>query len=327
VVTLEYNFSATTTAPPTTSQVRLNAAFPYSTVTKFWLSLITTDTRDVYVLLLKMPLGATLYLQDKNDHTRFVRCHLAGTPIDQTTFVEWPVVWESSGGVAFGANQVLELYCLEPAATAAAAPPVGSAGVTWTDEGTGTHTVSIVEIAPTVPVLTTDEVKLYARLAGVDLDPLLPTFLDAARIKVETDSGQALLTQTRRVWFDRVPYPTITLPPGCWPLQSVEVNYLTTSNAVVVVDPATYLVDAVSQPPRLHFTSGLGGANMRAFQPLTARVVAGASSAAAIQAPLRHAVGLLAGFYANESGDRFLAQDLWDQYEDTIAPYRLLFIA
>jgi uncharacterized phiE125 gp8 family phage protein len=186
------------------------------------------------------------------------------------------------------------------------------------------HLVSVLEVARTGEVWAPDEAKLYARLAGADLDPLWPTFVEAACEKVESDSSQALLTQTRRVWFDAIPYATVTLPPRCWPLQTVEVAYVTTANAMVVIDPASYQVDAASQPPRLAFTTYPTLADARAFQPVTLEVVAGYLDPAAIPGPLRHAVGLLAGFYANESADRFLAANLWDQYEDVIAPYRLV---
>jgi uncharacterized phiE125 gp8 family phage protein len=161
-------------------------------------------------------------------------------------------------------------------------------------------------------------------VAGADLDPLIETFIRAAREKVEIDSGLALLTQTRRVWFDTLPIGVIDLPPCCEPLQDVaEFAYVDTAGVSHPLDPATYQIDAASHPPRVYLPARVIG-GLRSFQPITMQLVVGHAAVAAIPAALLLACGLLAGFYANESGDRFLAANLWDQYDETIAPYRLV---
>jgi uncharacterized phiE125 gp8 family phage protein len=197
---------------------------------------------------------------------------------------------------------------------------------TGTEITTSLHAVSIVEVPPTEEPLDLPTAKLYARLSGSDLDPLFQTFIKAAREKVEIDSGYALLTQTRRIWFDRMPTGIVDLPPGCDPLQSVTTfEYIDAAGTSHPIDPATYALDVASHPPRLYLTTAII-TGLRPFQPVTMRLVAGYADVAAMPAPLLHACGLLTGFYANESGDRFLADTLWDQYEDTIAHYRLVHV-
>jgi uncharacterized phiE125 gp8 family phage protein len=323
-----YKFSATLTEPPTGDQVRFDAAHPYTAVAKVWVRNVNSDGVDVHNGLMLTAVGSTLYLQDKNDHTQYAAFVTIAAPVDKTDYVELPVAWVANG-VALTNNQAIEFATSPPNVTPPTPtpyyPPSGGSWYGSDDDVCDPHMVSVLEVARTGAVWTDAEAKLYARLAGADLDPLWPTFVNAACEKVETDSSQSLLTQTRRVWFDEIPSATVTLPPRCWPVQSVEVAYVTTANAQVIVDPASYQVDAASQPPRIRFlTVGTTPSDVRSFQPVTMKVVAGYLTPDVIPGPLRHAVGLLAGFYANESGDRFLAADLWDQYEDTIQPYRLV---
>jgi uncharacterized phiE125 gp8 family phage protein len=194
----------------------------------------------------------------------------------------------------------------------------------WSSEWTSLHAVSVVEVQPDAEPIDLATAKLYARIAGTDLDWLFDTFIRAAREKVEIESGLALLTQTRRVWFDALPIGVIDLPPCCEPLQTViEFASFDVAGVSHPLDASTYQIDAASHPPRVYVSAPVI-AGLRSFQPVTMQLLVGHASIAAIPASLLHACGLLAGFYANESGDRFLAADLWDQYDETIAPYRLV---
>jgi uncharacterized phiE125 gp8 family phage protein len=321
----DYNYSTAIVAPPTGSQLRLDAVFPYSSVTRLFVSPTTTDNRDIYRLLLFTPVGEELYLQDRNDHTQYVHMRLVAAAIDRTTYVELPVAWIESGAVSFGANQVLTLYLLDREAAPTAGLPSGGIGPWPFEDDRGLHIVSIVEVPPAAEPIDATTAKLYARVAGTDLDPLIDGWIKAAREKVETDSGYALLRQTRRLWFDRMPVGVVTLPPCCEPVQQIQqFAYIDAAGLSHDIDLSQYQVDTASHPPRI-YVAAAGGA-MRSFQPVTMQLVAGYSDATAVPSALIHACGLLTGFYANESGDRFLAADLWDQYDETIAPYRLVTV-
>lgn len=102
-----YDFSDATTEPPTSSQVRINAAPPYTAVTKVWVRLLSNDGRDLYYGLMGTDLGTIVRLQDKNDHTIQATFRTTGDPVDKTTYVEWPVVWVATSGAALFNNQAI----------------------------------------------------------------------------------------------------------------------------------------------------------------------------------------------------------------------------
>jgi hypothetical protein len=96
LVGFEYQFSSTTTEPPTGSQVRLDNA-DASLATKLWARNMTTPGADVHALLVALDVDSAIYVQDFDDHSRFLRFRLSGEPIDKTDYVELPVEWISSG--------------------------------------------------------------------------------------------------------------------------------------------------------------------------------------------------------------------------------------
>lgn len=188
------------------------------------------------------------------------------------------------------------------------------------------HAVSVIVTEPSIEPITLDEAKQYARITHDHENGLIDTFRRSARHTVEQETGLALLTQTRDVYLD-VLDGTVTLPAQSTPLQSVTwVKSTDTAGVINTLDPSNYVLDLVSGRIGLSL-SGVWPTDLRPFQPITIRIVAGWVSALAMPAPLVHAVGLLTGHYANEGRDRFLAANLLDQYEAIIAPYRLVTVA
>jgi hypothetical protein len=136
-VFLGYAFSSAITEPPTGSQIRFNAAYPYSAVTKVWIRDLTLDGLDMRTLLLLQPSGATLYVQDKDDHTRFARFTTTGAAIGKTDYVEFPVAWVNDSGSALPQQQMQVVFVggtggggggTGPAGPAGPAGPTGPAG-------------------------------------------------------------------------------------------------------------------------------------------------------------------------------------------------------
>lgn len=123
-----FDFAAATTEPPTSSQLRFDAGGDYSTVTKVWVRLLTTDGIDAYYALLSITVGSMLYVQDKNDHTQFVRLQVTAAVIDKTTYVEIPVTFVQSGGVALSNNQALAVAAASGTG-AGTQPPPGNATI------------------------------------------------------------------------------------------------------------------------------------------------------------------------------------------------------
>ena len=123
-----YDFSTALVPPPVATQIRLNAAHPYTAVTAVYVRNLTTTGLDVHVVLMAIPAGATLYVQDKNDHTLFGRFETAGAPIDQTDYVEFPVTWQANGAALV--QQEIQLAVI----TEATLPPDGGPGALTLEE-------------------------------------------------------------------------------------------------------------------------------------------------------------------------------------------------
>lgn len=86
----EYQFSTTTSEPPTGSQVRLDSA-DAAAATKLWARYTTTPGEDVYRMLIGIDVDDELYLQDWDDHTRFAHWRVTAPAIDKGDYVELAV--------------------------------------------------------------------------------------------------------------------------------------------------------------------------------------------------------------------------------------------
>src|SRR5262245_18686776 len=103
---MQYTYSTNVMAPPSIAQVRFNSVTPAS-ITKVWLSAQDDNGRDLYWALKTVPTGATIVVQDKNDHTLYVRLKTTGVPIDNATYFELPVSFISAGGTLNNNQAVL----------------------------------------------------------------------------------------------------------------------------------------------------------------------------------------------------------------------------
>lgn len=94
----EFMFSATTTAPPTGSEIRFNNA-TYASVTKVWVRYLTADGVDVKNrLLFQAVSGTQFYVQDKDNSANWVLFDLTADATDQTTYAELTVTYNSGAG-------------------------------------------------------------------------------------------------------------------------------------------------------------------------------------------------------------------------------------
>jgi len=103
---VNYTFNDTLTAPPAAGQCRLNAAYPWTAATKCWMRFISADGQDLYWAIMLLPSGATLLMQDKDDHTRYGRFTLTATPTDQGLYAELTVSWQANGTAVLTAQQI-----------------------------------------------------------------------------------------------------------------------------------------------------------------------------------------------------------------------------
>lgn len=212
----------------------------------------------------------------------------------------------------------------------------------WSDEISGRpsrlpHAISVLITPPALEPLTLDQGKLRAGLDWAPGDPrddLMTGFIQAARAKVETDTGLALLTQTRDVYFDAMPRggTPLDLPAQSRPLQSVtSVKYTDLGAVVQTMDPTQYIVDLASARIGL----ALGGywpVDSRPFQPFVIRIVSGWTAVNLIPPPLVHAVGLMTAHYATVGRDiaaveRVSGIEVPFGYREMIEPYQLVTVA
>jgi len=197
-----------------------------------------------------------------------------------------------------------------------------------------THGTSVLVTAPVLEPLTLTEAKLRAELewtTDAARDALMTGFIVAARAKVEHDTGLALLTQTRDVFFDRLPnYSAFELPSQSRPLQSVTtIKTIDTAGATNTLNATNYIVDTASGRIALSPT-GVWPTDLRAFQPWVIRIVSGWTAVNLIPPSLVQAVGILVAHYATHGRDVVTPETLTDVpygYDECIAPHRLFSAA
>ena len=93
----EYGFEGLTTAPPNPRRIRFNNASAANT-TALYIYTITAGRNDIRLILLDLPVGALLYIQDKNTSANFAKFFTTAPTIDRTTYIEVPVVAFASAG-------------------------------------------------------------------------------------------------------------------------------------------------------------------------------------------------------------------------------------
>lgn len=110
-------------------------------------------------------------------------------------------------------------------------------------------------------------------------DPLMGSFIAAARAHAEQELGRHLVTQTLDAYFDEFP-EEFRLPP----LQSVTaITYTDTDGATQTLATDQYLVDAVSKPARIEPAYGVYWPSTRTQKnAVKVRFVAGYGAASAV---------------------------------------------
>ena len=121
-VTFAYN--TTTTEPPSGSQVRLNNA-DQLLATRMWVSQETVDGLDISIGLAKILSGHQIYIQDRNDASKWAKYTVTTTGVDDGTYYDFAVVYHSGpGGIPSGQ---IELQAVIPGA-AGSIPTGGTTG-------------------------------------------------------------------------------------------------------------------------------------------------------------------------------------------------------
>jgi uncharacterized phiE125 gp8 family phage protein len=302
-LTYFFTFSTATVEPPTSSQLRFNADIANGT-SKLWVRNLTNDGVDVRRVLLALPVGTMLDVQDKNDSTQIVQFEQTGAPIDKVSYVELPVTWVHDAA-PLSNNQPVMLLCIVPDAVVPGPPgPPGPAGATALPSTSSTPTAirSMLALPIDPEPLTLDEGKLRAGLdwiAGDERDALMLGFISAARAQVEQDTGLAIPEQSRDLFFDALPtfIAWRALPSQSTPLQRITtVSWLDSAGTVMVLDPTAYTVTISNAGVTLTVAAPPADA-----QRWIVRIVAG--FVPPLPPSLLQAVGVLTGHYATVGRD------------------------
>lgn len=150
--------------------------------------------------------------------------------------------------------------------------------------------------APTVEPVTLAEARNHLRVDTADDDALIQRCLVSARRWAEMYTRRAFVTQTWEAFYPRwLQAFEVPLPP----LQAVaQVSYRTSANVLLVVPPATYIVDVFSSPGRVVLASGQAwpGDSLWLVHPIAVRFTAGYGLAAAVPDDIKSAILLMTGY-------------------------------
>jgi hypothetical protein len=176
--------------------------------------------------------------------------------------------------------------------------------------------------APTIELFTIEEAKLRAGLSWLPGDPrdaLMQDHILAAQQKVEQDTGLALTTQVRDVYFEVPTDGMVPLPSQCTPVQTIE-------ERTVPVGTGHIVRRRLAVGSQALVTAGYCG---------IVRVTAGWTSKETFknEVPLLYqAVGLMIAHFATLGRDLAITgavasvNVIPEGYEAAIQPYRLVWV-
>lgn len=100
-----YSFNTNTAPPPSSGQLRFNNSSQAAT-TALFLSYDNQDGTDTTNFWASLTTIVKIYVQDRDDSTKWVRFNSPQPHIDRGTYVEIPVTWDSDSGTPIPAQQV-----------------------------------------------------------------------------------------------------------------------------------------------------------------------------------------------------------------------------
>ena len=175
---------------------------------------------------------------------------------------------------------------------------------------------------PTMEPWTVAEAKDWLRIATDDEDAQVQSWIRTAREVVEHDAAVVLSTSTWDLALDAFPSGRNWQRILKRPLQSVTyIKYTDSVGVLQTLNASNYLVDLSSRTPRIGLTTnGFWGSDVRFFQPITIRLVAGYADPEQIPGGLVHAMRLQLMCIHEHRG---LNDEEQRTYDALIAPHAL----
>ena len=192
---------------------------------------------------------------------------------------------------------------------------------------------SLLISGPTEEPLTVADANAHLRVDTYDDEITIEGLITTARIRVEQDTGRALITQTWDFYWDDVPPSSTLLLPKA-PIQSVtSVTSYNDSDVAAVLAATNYRVDTVSEPGRITLTSsGAWPSDVRDTNAFVVRAVCGYGAAVTVPRPLTQAMLLLIGSLYEQREQVLITQfagqfiEMPFGYRELISPYRLTWV-
>lgn len=144
---------------------------------------------------------------------------------------------------------------------------------------------------PAEEPVTLAELRAHLRLDTGDEDAVLTAFITAARAVLEGETRRALVTQVWRLLLDEWPGAEVKLP-----LAPVAAVTEVTVDGPGALDPAFYETALQGDEPRI-VAAGVWPRPMRRVAGIAIDFTAGYGDAAAVPAPLKQAVLMLAAHW------------------------------
>jgi hypothetical protein len=149
----DYMFAVATTEPPTGATVRLNNATP-ALATKMWVTKQTYDGIDITNFLTQVSTGDRLTIQDRDETTRIQRYNITGSPVIQSTYIEYPIAWVSGDQPLVAQRMILAVVMRASIVGDSIWDAKGDLAV-----GTGVDTASKLSVGSNGQVLTADSTQ------------------------------------------------------------------------------------------------------------------------------------------------------------------------
>jgi uncharacterized phiE125 gp8 family phage protein len=164
----------------------------------------------------------------------------------------------------------------------------------------------ILTTPPAVEPVSLAEAKAHLRVGHADEDALISTLITAARWHIEAATGLRLISQGWSVFADDWPEDGLLELP-LFPVIAInDLKVYGEDDVAAVIDPAHYLADRASRPPRLMLRPGRSRPRPgRRLNGIEILLTAGFGTAVAdVPMPLREAMlKLIAHWYAHRGDD------------------------
>jgi hypothetical protein len=92
----EWAYVSIPNAPPTTGQIRFDSSVQ-TAATLLWIHKTTGTDVDAANYLLDVTAGQEIYIQNKNDFTKWQVYKITAPPVENSNYVEYPVAWMRGG--------------------------------------------------------------------------------------------------------------------------------------------------------------------------------------------------------------------------------------